>query len=69
LIIDIYFNNASVIYSGVKEVWIIFCSNTDSDKWRTSIVAVEDGGNCYFNFKVNLYKKAYYELEINYDFQ
>ncbi|WP_299316759.1 hypothetical protein [uncultured Maribacter sp.] len=65
MIIDVYSNNASVNYSGVKEVWIIFCSTTASDKWRTNIVAVEDGGNCYFNIKINLNTKKYYDLDIN----
>ena len=55
---------------GEKEVWVnFFCKTSPSDKWRTNLVSVEDGGNCYFNIKVNLNKKAYYDLEINYGFQ
>ena len=51
---------------GQKEVWInFFCGNFGADNWETEIVQVEDGGNCYFNIKINLETKEYYELGIN----
>jgi hypothetical protein len=51
---------------GQKEVWInFFCDGFGADNWKTEIVQVEDGGNCYFNIKINLETKEYYELGIN----
>lgn len=52
---------------GQKEVWInFFCSNAaNSTPWKSDILMVHDGGNCYFSMKVNLDTKAYYELSIN----
>ena len=52
---------------GEKEVWVnCFC-----DKWgkgsRTSPVIVMDGGNCFFNLKINLTTGHYYELMVNGD--
>ena len=51
---------------GEKEIWInFFCSDFGSENWRTDIFTVFDGGNCFWNIKVNLTKKEYYELGIN----
>jgi hypothetical protein len=51
---------------GDKEVWVnCFCNTRGSDKWKTEIMMVHDGGNCYFNFKVNLSTKKFYELTVN----
>ncbi|MFG6688063.1 hypothetical protein ACGK9U_15920 [Mariniflexile sp. HNIBRBA6329] len=51
---------------GEKEIWInFFCSDLGSENWRTDIFTVFDGGNCFWNIKVNLTKKEYYELGIN----
>lgn len=50
-----------------KEVFInFFCDDSDEEYWRTELILVEDGGNCYYNLKVNLTTKEY-SLEINYD--
>ena len=50
---------------GEKEVWInCFCSTWDS-RWKTKLMIVHDGGNCYFNFKINLTKKKYYDFGVN----
>jgi hypothetical protein len=39
---------------GEKEIWINgFCSDYDID-WKTEIVHVFDGGNCYFTVRLNL---------------
>ncbi|MEJ4087647.1 hypothetical protein [Galbibacter orientalis] len=52
--------------NGEKEIWInFFCNNWESDSWKTDLMIVHDGGNCYFNLKVNLTNKAYSELMIN----
>ena len=51
---------------GEKEVWVnCFCSTWGSDKWKSEIMHVQDGGNCYFNVKVNLTKQIVYELSVN----
>jgi hypothetical protein len=53
---------------GEKEVWVnMFCSGFDTENWnwKIEIVDVDDGGNCYWNVKVNLTTGEYYELSIN----
>jgi len=50
---------------GEKEVWInCFCSTYNSD-WKENIIIVKDGGKCYFNLKVNLTTKKYYDFIVN----
>lgn len=50
---------------GEKEVWInCFCDTWDSD-WQTEILDVLDGGNCYFQMKINLTEKKYYDFMVN----
>lgn len=50
--------------AGEKEVWLnCFCG--DRDNWKKEILNVEDGGPCYFNFKINLTTKRFYELRVN----
>lgn len=50
---------------GEKVVWInCFCDQWDKHS-RTSPYIVMDGGNCYFNLKVNLTTGLYYELMVN----
>lgn len=52
---------------GEKEVWVnCFCEHWD---WYLSTrpVQVSDGGNCFFNLKINLSKNIYYNLMINGD--
>ncbi|OJJ18224.1 hypothetical protein BKI52_25720 [marine bacterium AO1-C] len=49
---------------GQKEVWVnCFCS-ADFD-WRQEIVTVLDGGKCFFNLKINLAQKQYYDFAVN----
>ena len=51
---------------GEKEVWVnCFCDTWGNDKWKTEIMMVDDGGNCYFNFKINLTNKKFYDLGVN----
>ena len=51
---------------GEKEIWInFFCNDWESDTWKKDLMLVDDGGNCYFNLKVNLTNKTYSELRIN----
>jgi hypothetical protein len=52
--------------NGQKEVWVnCFCYTWGSDKWKTEILGVDDGGSCYFNFKIDLATKKYFDLGIN----
>ena len=50
---------------GEKEVWVNCFCNTWDENWRKSLVFVFDGGNCYFNLKINLTKQTFYELSVN----
>lgn len=52
--------------SGEKEVWInFFCDDFGAEDWKNQIVEVNDGGNCYFDVKINLTQKTYYDLMVN----
>jgi hypothetical protein len=50
---------------GDKEVWINCLCQTHGDNWKTSIIMVDDGGNCYFNLKINLTKEKCYDFGVN----
>lgn len=51
---------------GQKEVWVnCFCYTWNNNNWKTQILLVDDGGNCYFNFKINLATKKYYDFIVN----
>jgi hypothetical protein len=56
----------SIINSiGEKEVWInCFCDSFYKD-WKKQILHVDDGGNCFFNLKVNLSTKKCYDIFVN----
>ena len=59
---------AVISSNGEKEVWVnCFCSSFNSyvQNWREEIIVVQDGGNCYFNLKINLTKGEYYDFMIN----
>ena len=52
--------------NGEKEVWVnCFCHTWDKNNWQKEILLVDDGGNCYFNFKLNLVTKKSYDLGVN----
>lgn len=49
-----------------KEVWVnCFCDTWGGDEWKNEIMMVDDGGNCYFNFRINLATKTFYDLGVN----
>ncbi len=52
---------------GEKEVWVnLSCVEFHDENWKDELLLpVEDGGNCYFNVKVNLTQKSYSDLRIN----
>ena len=33
--------------------------------WKKYSIFIKDGGNCYFNLKINLATRQYYELRVN----
>jgi hypothetical protein len=58
----------AINFKGEKTIWVnCFCEKykDDFEKWKTEIVFVKDGGNCYFNIKINVDKNEYYDLNIN----
>lgn len=50
---------------GEKIVWANFFCNDPIADWEKEIVHVRDGGNCFFNLKVNLTKRECYEICVN----
>lgn len=52
---------------GEKEVWInFFCrGGSIGERWKTGIIIVHDGGNCFFNLKMNLTTEEYYDFMVN----
>lgn len=56
---------ATINSKGEKEIWVNFFCDTWNSNWKNEILVVFDGGNCFFNVKLNLKKKKYFELRIN----
>jgi hypothetical protein len=50
---------------GEKEVWINCICRVRDNSWKTQIHSVKDGGPCYFNLKVNLTTRIFYDLYVN----
>jgi len=48
-----------------KEVWVNCFCETYALNWRKEMVFAEDGGNCYFNLKINVYLGKYYDFGVN----
>lgn len=49
-----------------KVVWVnCFCSSRDNDDWKSEVLLVRDGGICYFNLKIIIEQKTYYEFMVN----
>jgi hypothetical protein len=49
---------------GQSVVWVNALCDKNKD-WRRQLVFVDDGGNCYYHFKINLSEKRYYSIAIN----
>jgi len=50
--------------AGEKEVWVnCFCASMSD--WRKRVIIVDDGGNCFFNVKINLTTSVWYDLMVN----
>jgi hypothetical protein len=60
---------AAINSKGEKVVWVnCFCDDGSAKKyWAQEVVVVRDGGNCFFNLKINLTKGRYYDLMVNGD--
>jgi hypothetical protein len=58
---------ATLNINGEKEVWINCFCEKPLKNWRKELVMVFDGGNCFFNLKINLTQNNYYELFVNGD--
>ena len=56
---------AALKSNGEKEVWInCFCEAHDSN-WREKIIEIDDGGSCFFNLKINITLRKYYDFMVN----
>ena len=51
--------------NGEKEVWVNCFCQTNGDRWKKEFVMVLDGGNCYFNLKINLNSGDCYDIMVN----
>ena len=57
---------AAINEYGEKVVWVNFLDAEDMDpNWNTYIVEVFDGGDSFFQIKVNLTKGTYYDFRVN----
>ena len=52
---------------GEKKVWVNCLCHTSSKNLKKGILIVNDGGNCFFNVKINLTTKTFYQLAVNGD--
>jgi len=49
-----------------RVVWINFlCDTRDIERLKCFVIYTNDGGDCFFNVKINLDKEACYDLSIN----
>lgn len=46
-------------------VWVNCLCKTHGDDWRSHIPLIFDGGSCYFNLKLNLTTREYFDFSIN----
>jgi hypothetical protein len=51
--------------NGGKEVWVNSFCEADGSRWRKELIFVEDGGNSYFQLKINLKTMKWYSMGIN----
>lgn len=48
-----------------KEIWINCMCEVYDINWKTEVISVADGGECFFNLKVNLSTKKCFNFIIN----
>jgi hypothetical protein len=52
--------------NGEKEVWVnCFCNIQNMEYWKKQVVFVDDGGNCFFNVRINLTKETFADFIVN----
>jgi len=54
--------------NGEKTIWInCFCKKYEKDfpDWKKQIIGVADGGNCFFNLKINITRNVFGLLQVN----
>jgi hypothetical protein len=54
-------NNEKIVYINS------LCHIPNNDYWKKELMTVKDGGECYFQLKVNLNKRTYYDMNVNGD--
>lgn len=54
-----------VTADGDRVVWVNFFCDDFSVDWRKQIVAVKDGGNCFFQLFININRRKAYDLSMN----
>ena len=55
---------AVITQTGEKVVWIN-CLCYTVRNWKKEIIRVDDGGNCFFDVKINISKNTYYDFRVN----
>ncbi len=50
---------------GETLVWVNCLCRVRNESWKNKLQSVDDGGKCYFNFKINLRTKEYFDLVVN----
>ncbi|HVX51460.1 MAG TPA: hypothetical protein VHB48_14955 [Chitinophagaceae bacterium] len=64
------YNRQVICYAdshGDKIVWVLyFCSSEQPiNSLKNGLVMVDDGGDCFFNFKVNIKKRTAFDVMVN----
>ncbi len=54
-----------ILVEGQRVVFANFFCNADDTDWKREIVAVLDGGSCYFEVKYNVHMGTFYDLSIH----
>ena len=49
---------------GQVYVWVNAICNPNKD-WRSRLIFADDGGSCYYRFRINLMTKQYFDIEAN----
>ncbi|MBU0897689.1 hypothetical protein KKC67_01190 [Patescibacteria group bacterium] len=52
---------------GEKIIWANYFCDAYEKNWQKNLIFVKDGGNCYFNIKVNLDTKEIFDFIVNGD--
>ena len=56
-----------VIQSNGEIVCFINAICEPKTNWKTEVAIVQDGGSCYYSFRVNLLKRKYFDIQVNGD--